>query len=175
MEADRLQPTVRDMKIGVLSDTHLRTPDSTLEYILEELLSDAEMILHAGDIVSRQTLERLEERGALAVCGNMDDYEVASTIPQVRIVEAAGRRVGLIHGWGSKDGLAGRIVARFRDNLPDVIVFGHSHVPFWGKVEGVSMFNPGAARQDRHTGPGTVGILEIVDDKIEGRFLSVER
>jgi uncharacterized protein len=163
------------MRIGVLSDTHLRTSDSSLEYILEELLGDAEMILHAGDIVSRQVLDRLEERGVLAVCGNMDDYEVAGAIPQVRIIEAAGRRIGLIHGWGSKDRLAERIVARFSGDLPDVIVYGHSHVPFWGKVEGVSMFNPGSARQDRHTGPGTVGVLEIADGKIEGRFLSVER
>jgi putative phosphoesterase len=163
------------MKIGVLSDTHLRTPDSALDHILEELLVDTEMILHAGDIVSRSVLDRLEERGVLAVCGNMDDYEVASAIPQARIIKAADRRIGLIHGWGSKEGLAERLVARFSEDLPDVIVFGHSHVPFWGKVGGVNMFNPGSARQDRYTGPGTVGILEIEDNRIEGRFLSVER
>jgi uncharacterized protein len=163
------------MRIGALSDTHLRTSDSSLEYILEELLGDAEMILHAGDIVSRQVLDRLEERGVLAVCGNMDDYEVASAIPQFRIIEAAGLRIGLIHGWGSKDGLAERIIARFRGDLPDVIVYGHSHVPFWGKVQGVNMFNPGSAHQDRRTGAGTVGVLEIADGKMEGRFLSVER
>jgi putative phosphoesterase len=163
------------MKIGVLSDTHLRTPDSDLEYILEELFGDADMILHAGDIVSSAVLERLEERGVLAVCGNMDDYEVAAAIPQARVITVERKRIGLIHGWGSKEGLAERVVARFSGDLPDVIVFGHSHVPFWGKAQGVYLFNPGSARQDRYTGPGTVGVLKITDAGIEAEFLTVER
>ena len=91
------------MKIGVLSDTHLRSPDKTLDHILDKLFADADMILHAGDIVTARVLERLEERGVLAVCGNMDDYEVAGAIPQTRIINAAGLRVGLIHGWGARD------------------------------------------------------------------------
>jgi len=45
------------MKIGVLSDTHIRSPNPVLEYILEELLADAEMVLHAGDIVGRNVLD----------------------------------------------------------------------------------------------------------------------
>lgn len=175
MEADLFRLAARDMKIGVLSDTHLRTPDSTLEYILEQLFGDTEMILHAGDIVSRRVLDRLEESGVLAVCGNMDDYEVAAAIPQVRTIQAAGLRIGLIHGWGSKDGLAERIVARFSTDLPDVIVFGHSHVPFWGKVGGIHMFNPGSAHQGRYAGQGTVGVLEIADGTIEGRIVPLER
>ena len=82
------------MKIGVLSDTHLRSPNPVLEYILEELFADTEMVLHAGDIVGRKVLERLEMNEVIAVCGNMDDYEVAQAIPQVRVVPAAGKQVG---------------------------------------------------------------------------------
>ncbi|HMK34810.1 MAG TPA: metallophosphoesterase family protein, partial [Desulfomonilaceae bacterium] len=105
----------------------------------------------------------------------MDDYDVASAIPQVRIIEAAGRRIGLIHGWGAKVGLAERIISGFRGDLPDVIVYGHSHVPFWGTVGGVSMFNPGSAHQGRYTGAGTVGILEIIDGNVKGEILSLDR
>lgn len=163
------------MKIGVLSDTHLQTPDSDLEFILEELFEETDMILHAGDIVSRKVLERLEESGVLAVCGNMDDYEVAGAIPQVRVISAGDKRIGLIHGWGSKDRLAERIVERFSEDLPDVIVYGHTHLPFWGKVRGVHMFNPGSALQGRYTGPGTVGILTIANGIVEAEFVSVDR
>jgi uncharacterized protein len=162
------------MKIGVLSDTHLRSPEPVLDHILEELFHDADMILHAGDIVSRKVLERLEERDVLAVCGNMDDYEVADALPQSRIISAAGKRIGLMHGWGSQEGLAGRILMRFSEEKPDLIVYGHSHVPFWGKVEGLCMFNPGAASRNRDTGTATVGIIEIVEGSIEGRFLTVK-
>ena len=162
------------MKIGVLSDTHLRTPDATLEHILTVLFADTDMILHAGDIVTGKVLERLEESGVLAVCGNMDDYEVAGYLPQIRIFRAGGKQIGLIHGWGSRNALAERILARFGDQRPDVVVFGHSHEPFWGKVDGTYMFNPGSATHNPYSGTGTVGILEINGENVEGRFLSIE-
>ncbi|MFZ5867385.1 MAG: metallophosphoesterase family protein [Thermodesulfobacteriota bacterium] len=163
------------MKIGVLSDTHLRSPDKTLDHILDKLFADADMILHAGDIVTARVLERLEERGVLAVCGNMDDYEVAGAIPQTRIIDFAGLRIGLIHGWGARQGLEERIVARFDNPKPDLIVYGHTHVPFWGKVNGTQMFNPGTAASRGFGAAGTVGVLEIDDDRIEPLIVPVER
>lgn len=162
------------MKIGVLSDTHLRSPDPMLTHILEELFSDTDLILHAGDIVSHRVLDYLEAQDVLAVCGNMDDYEVMDRIPQSRIIQVAGKRIGLMHGWGSKEGLAERILTRFTPDRPDLIVYGHAHVPFWGKVEGIPMFNPGAAGRNRDTGRGTVGVIEIVEDTIEAGFLTVK-
>lgn len=163
------------MKIGVMSDTHIRTPDASLDLILENLLADMDLILHAGDIVTRAVLDHLEERGVVAVCGNMDDYDVGLAVPQTRIVAAAGKRIGLIHGWGSKEGLARRILTRFGPEQLDIIVYGHSHVPFWGKVDGTYMFNPGSAARNRYGGHATVGVIEIVEETIAGKFLSVDR
>jgi putative phosphoesterase len=163
------------MRIGVLSDTHLRTPGPSLDHVLDVVFADTDMILHAGDIVTRRVLDRLEERGVIAVCGNMDDYEIADSTPPTRIIPAAGLRIGLIHGWGSKEGLTERIIARFGEDNVDLIVFGHSHVPFWEKVNGVHMFNPGSASQNRYTGNGTVGLLEIGEETIEARFIEVDR
>jgi uncharacterized protein len=161
------------MKIGVLSDTHLSSPDPMLDHILDELFSETDLILHAGDIVSHRVLDRLEERGVVAVCGNMDDYEVMDRVPQSRILSAAGKRIGLMHGWGAKEGLAQRIMMRFTHERLDLIVYGHSHMPFWGQVNGVPMFNPGAASRNRDTGTSTVGIIEIVEEKFQARFLTV--
>ncbi|MBM3302470.1 MAG: metallophosphoesterase [Deltaproteobacteria bacterium] len=162
------------MRIGVISDTHLRVPDDLLEHILVDLFAGADMILHAGDIVTRRVLDRLEEAGVVAVCGNMDDYEVLGSIPQVRTLSVAGKRLGLIHGWGSKEGLPQRILARFGPDRPDIIVYGHSHVPFYGEVEGTFMFNPGAASQNRYLASATVGILEISEEKIDGDILTLQ-
>lgn len=163
------------MKIGVLSDTHLRSPNSILEYILDELFADTEMILHAGDIVGRKVLDRLEASGVTAVCGNMDDYEIARAIPQSRVIPVNNKRIVLIHGWGSRDGLEQRILGQFQtDDRPDLIVYGHSHVPFWGKVSGVNMFNPGSAGFNRDKGNGTVGMIEIVKGNIVGTILPVD-
>jgi len=163
------------MRIGVLSDTHLRNPEPFLDRILDEVFADVEMILHAGDIVTRKVLERLEERGVLAVCGNMDDYEVADTIPQSRIIPVDKWRIGLIHGWGSKEGLPERVISRFGEDEVGVIVFGHSHIPFWENVKGIYMFNPGSASQNRYIGNGTVGVLRIEDEGIDAQFINVSR
>jgi putative phosphoesterase len=163
------------MRIGVLSDTHLRSPDASLDHILENLFADTELILHAGDIVTRRVLDRLEESGVVAVCGNMDDYDVTESVPQMRIIPAAGKRIGLIHGWGSREGLAERVVARFGEDKPDLIVCGHSHVPFWGKVGGVNVFNPGSAAQNRYGGKCTVGLVEIHSGKFRTRFIELDR
>jgi putative phosphoesterase len=161
------------MRVGVLSDTHLRSPNAALDHILEDLLAETDMILHAGDIVGRAVLDRLEAGGVLAVCGNMDDYEIAGSIPNVRDLSVAGKRIVLIHGWGSRHGLEQRILARFADDPPDLIVYGHSHVPFWGKVDGVHMFNPGSSNPMSRG--ASAGIMEIVGDKMEGRFIPIDR
>jgi putative phosphoesterase len=163
------------MKIGVLSDTHLTSPDHRLEYILEELFHADDMILHAGDIVSRNVLKCLEEKGVLAVCGNMDDSEVAEALPQKRIIPIGGKRIGLIHGWGGRHGLRERLLAHLKPDNPDIIVYGHSHVAFWGEVNGTMMFNPGAAVHNPYGDPGTVGRIEIVDGNIETAFLPINK
>ena len=163
------------MKIGVLSDTHLSSPDPRLEYILEQLFRSDDMILHAGDIVSQRVLKRLEEKGVLAVCGNMDDYEVAEALPQKRIISVDGMRIALIHGWGGKQGLRERLLERLKSDNPDIVVYGHSHVAFWGEVNGTMMFNPGAAARNPYGEVGTVGRIEIVGRNVEAAFLPINK
>jgi putative phosphoesterase len=161
------------MRIGVLSDTHLISPNVRLEYILEELLGSDDMLLHAGDIVSGRVLDRLEEKGVLSVCGNMDDSEVAGVLPLQRIIRVAGIRIALIHGWGGKRGLEERLVMRLKPETPDIIIYGHTHIPYWGELHGTMMFNPGAAHTPYGDG-GTVGRLEIVDGNVEASFLPID-
>jgi uncharacterized protein len=138
------------------------------------VLAGTDMILHAGDIVGRLVLERLEEKGALAVCGNMDDHEIAGLVPQVRMIDAGGLKIALIHGWGSKVGLEERIVERLSRENPDLIVYGHTHVPFWGRVQGVRLFNPGSASYSNYMGSGTVGLIEIRDGELTGKIVSLK-
>lgn len=163
------------MKIGVLSDTHMKAPDELLDHILDDIFQDTNLILHAGDIVALSVLQKLEERKALAVCGNMDDFQVAGVTPQTRILEVENKKVGIVHGWGSKNGLRERILLRFDRQSPDIIIYGHSHVPFWGEVEGVMMFNPGSASHNMFSDDCTVGILEIRSDHVEAEIIKVSK
>lgn len=163
------------MKIGVLSDTHMKAPNELLDYILDEIFVETSLILHAGDIVAMSVLQKLEEKNVIAVCGNMDDFQVAGAIPQTRIVEVENRTIGIVHGWGSKDGLRERLLSRFEPQSPEIIVYGHSHAPFWGKVGGIMMFNPGSASYSMFSEDCTVGILEIEDDSIDGRIIRISK
>jgi uncharacterized protein len=84
-----------------------------------------------------------------------------------------GKRIGLIHGWGPKHNLQSRIAGKFSPDIPDLIVYGHSHMPFWGEWEGIAMFNPGAASSGGYPGRGSVGLIEISDGVVDARFLTL--
>ncbi len=130
------------MKIGVISDTHLSKPTPLLEYVVQTYFSDAEIILHAGDLCKRRVLDVFYGKTLYVVAGNRDDDEVKKWYPQRHVIEASGLKIGLIHGWGPPFGLKERIAACF--SHVDCIVFGHSHRPFVGKKNGTVLFNPGA-------------------------------
>ncbi len=119
--------------------------------------------------------DRLLEGGVIAVAGNMDDYDVLDALPQTRIVEAEGRRIGLVHGWGSREGLEKRILTRFQEKAVDMVVYGHSHEPFWSVVDGISMFNPGSASNNRIYGCGTVGVIGLLENKVETSIIDLDK
>jgi putative phosphoesterase len=160
------------LKIGVISDTHLRGPDERLLDITRKHFHDAELILHAGDLVDLKVLDVFGDKEVVAVCGNMDPPRVGDEIPQKRVLEIGRFRIGLIHGWGSPRDLEDRIRREF-ENV-DCIVYGHSHNPANHIREGVLFFNPGTACERRHAGSNTVGILEVGEDQIAGRIITID-
>ena len=159
-----------EMKIGVLSDTHLDRVTSDLQKIYERHLIDMDMILHAGDFVSPQIVEFLSRNDFNGVCGNMDPMEVKQILPNKKVIELGPFRLGLIHGWGSSNGLEERIRTEFQD--VDVIVYGHSHRAANHINDDILFFNPGAAIGYTSSSVNTIGFLEI-DDVINGKIINV--
>jgi len=160
------------LKIGVISDTHLREPDERLLDIIRKHFRDADLILHAGDLVDLKVLDVFGHKEVVAVCGNMDPPHVGDEIPLKRVIEIGRFRIGLIHGWGSPYDLEDRIRREF-ENV-DCIVYGHSHTPANHIREGILFFNPGTACDRRHAGSNTVGILDVGEDEIAGRIIDVD-
>lgn len=159
------------MKIGVISDTHLHNVNKELTRIVEGVFKDADMILHAGDIGSGLVLDYLEGFNLFAVRGNMDGLGVADRLPNKRVVNAGPFKIGLIHGYGSPDGLAERLRNEFEGI--DCLVFGHSHKPMNRITGGELWFNPGTAMIPRGSGR-TVGFLHIADDAIKGEIVHLD-
>jgi putative phosphoesterase len=158
------------MKIGVLSDTHLREPYPEFKETIESSFRDVDYILHAGDFVDwsvAEYLSRLKE--LIAVCGNMDPHEIRKAFPGKRTVKLGGYQIGLIHGGGPPFGLESRVIAEFDE--VHIIVYGHSHTPANHPVKNTLLFNPGSPTRSFINKP-TIGILHL-GEKIEGEIIEV--
>ncbi len=155
------------MRLVVLADTHLRPGGSRrLPDAVYEELACAEAILHAGDVMTADLIHELEGFApTFGVLGNNDDGDLAGLLPEVRIEELGGVRIGMIHDSGPTKGRPMRMRRRFPDC--DLVVYGHSHVPEDADgVDGQRLFNPGSPTERRAQPHHTFGILDLVDGRI---------
>ena len=158
------------MRIAVLSDTHLRVGKSLPRFVWEQL-TDIDMILHAGDLTHSGLLEELScIAPTRAVRGNCDNWDVS--LPDKDIVECEGFRIGLIHGHSGKGkSTADRAYHAFQDTPVDLIVFGHSHMPYMEWQEGILLFNPGSPTDKRRELRYSMGLLEIQQRQVAAKHL----
>ena len=158
-------------RIGILSDTHLNGVNDSLEEIYDQYLADKDIILHAGDFVSVEIVRFLSAKNEFhGVQGNMDPFDVREMLPPKKVIEVGLFKIGLMHGWGAKEGLENRLVNEFSD--VDVIVYGHSHRPANHMKEGILFFNPGSVAGRSMMAPRSIGMLEI-DEEIKGKIIEL--
>ena len=147
-------------KIGVLSDSHLPDMGPLPLNLLSELES-VDVIFHLGDFCNLQTYKDLQKIApVIAVYGNMDSPELRTHLPEKKTIEIQGFNLGLVHGWGPPNNLEKRVFGSFQD--VDMILFGHSHIPLFQKVDEIFLFNPGSTSMNRD-GSTTFGLLELGD------------
>jgi putative phosphoesterase len=158
------------IKIGVISDTHLRGYDEGLNKIISSHFSGVDFIIHAGDSVDLRALDIFTGYQVKAVSGNMDCSFVKEELPKELFFEIQGFKFGVTHGWGYPSGIEERILARI--GKLDCIVYGHTHHPACHKKAGVLFFNPGSPTDKRFAAHRTIGILEI-DKEITGRIINL--
>jgi uncharacterized protein len=152
--------------LAVISDTHLPRGSRALPQECVERLRAADLILHAGDLMTAGVLADLRALGppVEAVHGNMDDHELRRLLPSARMVVAAGARIAMVHDAGAADGRLARLRSRFPD--ADAAVFGHSHIPLHERdpETGFQIFNPGSPTDRRRQPTHTMGQARIGDD-----------
>lgn len=161
------------MRVVVLADTHLRADwDRRLPAPVWDLLAGADAILHAGDVTEGWVLDELAAVAPVhAVLGN-NDRVLEGVLPETLELELAGVRIGMIHDSGPAAGRAARLKARFPDR--DVVVFGHSHIPWNGPgIDGQLLFNPGSPTERRRQPHRTAGVLELSDGVVLAARLEV--
>lgn len=146
----------------LLSDTHSRAlPES-----VRRAATDADLIVHAGDWVAASVLDDLLQYGpVVGVYGNNDGADLRARLPEVARFEEGGVRFAVIHETGAAQGREARMDAAFPDT--DVLVFGHSHIP-WDSTtpRGMRLLNPGSPTDRRRQPTGTFLTLRVADDAL---------
>ncbi|MFJ6606143.1 metallophosphoesterase family protein [Streptomyces lydicus] len=138
------------MRLLLLSDTHLPKRAKALPPQLLDDLPRADVVVHAGDWVDTATLDLLEARvqRLIGVYGNNDGPELRARLPEVAYAELDGVRLGVVHETGPAQGRERRCAERFPEL--DVLVFGHSHIP-WDSLadDRLRLLNPGSPTDRR--------------------------
>jgi uncharacterized protein len=163
------------MLIAVISDTHMprgarRLPDACVERI-----AAADLLLHAGDLMTVEVLRELEAIGppVAAVHGNMDTAELRRVLPAERVVEADGARIAMVHDAGPRRGRLDRMRRRFGDRS-DAVIFGHSHLPLHARAEdGFQIFNPGSPTERRRAPTHTMGMARAEAGRLEFELIEL--
>jgi putative phosphoesterase len=151
------------LRLLVLADTHLPKRARDLPEQVWAEVDRADVVLHAGDWVEVSLLDALEARSRrlVGVYGNNDGPDLRRRLPEVARVELAGVRFAVVHETGPSTGRERRCAEQFPD--VDVLVFGHSHIP-WDTTapSGLRLLNPGSPT-DRRRQPFCTYLTAYVD------------
>jgi putative phosphoesterase len=164
-------------EIVVLADTHIRRGSTRrLPPAVYCALERADLVLHAGDVVTGELLDELARFArTLAVLGN-NDAELAGRLPEERLITVDGVRIGMVHDSGARKGRETRLRRRFP--TADVVVFGHSHIPVDAEgLDGQRLFHPGSPTVTRPAYRGLgFGRLRVDDGGlVDHELIAVER
>jgi hypothetical protein len=161
------------MRAVVLSDTHIPHRSSTLPDEVWREIENSDLVIHAGDFTTYDFYLELKAHNSnlYAVHGNMDEPDLVRILPEKKIFEVEGKRIGVIHGFGAPFGLEKKVRRRFEGESLDLLIFGHSHRALYREEEGILLLNPGSPTDRIFTTRRSYGILEINGGKIEGRIV----
>lgn len=168
-------PEDRPLSVVVVADTHSR-PHPSLGERVAALAPD--LVLHAGDIGDLGVLEALERLAprVVAVRGNIDGR--SAFLPDVAVVTFAGPSEKLvvlmthIAVYGPK--LRADVKKLATREGADLVVCGHSHVPFVAREGTVTVLNPGSVGPRRFHLPIVMAAVVVGRDGVAVRHVDVE-
>ena len=137
---------------------------------MHEAFAGVDHILHAGDVGSIDVITELEAIAPVsAVIGNTD-YGIQ--LPETRLEEFWGEKI-MIHHIVDVDFPSQHVRTILNSDQPDIVVFGHTHVPFEERRDRVWYINPGSASRPRDNSSASVAILDFSEHipKLQHRTL----
>ena len=155
------------MRVAIISDTHMPRGERRLPVRCVDLMTVADLIVHAGDFSEPSVLGGLEALGppVSAVHGNVDLSKLSERLPEQLELDLDGARLAVVHDAGPSKGRLARMRRRFPE--ADAVVFGHSHLPLHEQEDGFQIFNPGSPTERRRAPHHTMGLAESHGGRIE--------
>ena len=138
------------MRLLLIADTHVPGRARDLPAQVWDEVAKADVVIHAGDWVAPALLDELEGRAArLVACwGNNDGPALRARLPERADAMLGGVRLTVVHETGAAAGREARMSRLYPDS--DVLVFGHSHIPWDTTTEsGLRLLNPGSPTDRR--------------------------
>ncbi len=158
------------MRILLMADTHMEKWNPPA--VMEDLMDDADLIVHAGDFTSPEVYEKLSEWDLKAVYGNSDDPELREKLPEELIFESENVKIGVVHeGQLSINDFTG-LGYLAREMGVDVLVFGHAHRFVMERLPSALIVCPGSPTRPRMSFP-TCARLDIEEEKAKVREIIV--
>ena len=185
----------------VLSDTH-ETDGTGLVGAAAEALTDADLVLHAGDFTTEAVLDGFhdavaERRSAASQTQSDDVAERRSAGSQTQSDDAADFRA--VHGNSDSEAVTDRLpaattleyagvrialthrrrggatgLAMFgRERGADLVISGHSHRPRVEQAGSVTLLNPGSHAEPRGARQ-SFAVLEPREPGLAGRLVTVD-
>jgi putative phosphoesterase len=156
------------VRLVLTSDTHVPKRARDLPADLWAAVDAADVVIHAGDWVDVLLLDALEARSArlIACYGNNDGPALRRRLPEIARAEVGGLQLAVVHETGPATGREARCAARFPDT--DVLVFGHSHIP-WDTTAatGLRLLNPGSPTDRRRQPFATYLTATITNGRLD--------
>jgi putative phosphoesterase len=156
------------LRLLLIADTHVPKRARDLPAAVWVEVEQVDVVIHAGDWVEPGLLDELELRAQQVVgCwGNNDGAELRKRLPERADVTLEGVRFTVVHETGQATGRDERMARLYPDT--DVLVFGHSHIPWDGAAStGLRLLNPGSPTDRRRQPHCTYLTATVADGALE--------
>ncbi len=149
------------MRLLVTTDSHGRK--GNIFNIIEMHINDTDLFINLGDSNSGADLEdaKIYYKSRLRLQNVAGNCDFSSTEPYVKTINFGGKKILFCHGhtFYVKHGLE-MLIEEAKKQSADIVLFGHTHIPFNQYIDGIQFFNPGAAAD------GCYGMIDITDSGI---------
>ena len=160
------------LKVGLIADTHMPGTISDLWPEVIDLFAGVDVILHAGDLHTLSVVEELGKLGPVYVArGNGDVGIVDDRLQDAWVLSLGSFTIGMIHHFPSPVRKTSqqlhKYMRRHFKTVPDVVVYGHTHLESIHDVDGVLCVNPGSPTLPRNQSLryGHVVVMDLAGDR----------